>query len=157
MTLIQLLQAGGALRYKPHSGFYVVKGGEAIQIGDDEARRAVNARQVLPAGIAGPGVYVFKLNTKAAHAMPAVRRHPQALPKRTAAVPPALPDVPALRCQAGAEIPAPVSADGGAAPGPVPAGAGRLDGAGAQRERVAGAGKEHCVGCGASEGKGVTA
>ena len=86
--------------------------------------------------------------------MPAVRRNSQALPKRPAAVPNALPDVHPMRRAADSKTAAAVPADNRAAQGQVQAGAGRLDGAGAQRAGAAGAGKANGVGCG---GEGVTA
>ena len=151
--LLQILRAGGSLRYRPPNGFYAVLSGKAIPVHQAEAQAAVKAQQVRPAGIDPHGVYLFTLNNKAAN----VRRvpdHPQALPKRPAAVPPALPDVHPVRCKADSKTPAAIPADAGAAQGQVQGGAGGLDGAGAQRAGAKGAGKANGMGSGA---KGVTA
>lgn len=153
MTLIQLLQTGGALRYRPPHGFYVVRSGLTIPVSQSEAQAAVKAGRVRPAGISAHGVYVFSLNDKATDVR-RVRNHPQALPKRPAAVPPALPDVHPLRGKANPKVSAAVPAHCGAAQGQVQAGAGRLDGARAWRAGAKGAGKGDGVGCG---GEGVTA
>ena len=66
MTLIQLLQTGGVLRYRPPHGFYVVLRGKSTAITDAEARAAVSAKKVLPNGIDQHGVYIFALTGKAA-------------------------------------------------------------------------------------------
>ena len=152
--LLQILRAGGSLRYRPPNGFYAVLSGKAIPVHQAEAQAAVKAQQVRPAGIDPHGVYLFTLNNnKAAN----VRRVPdpaQALPKRPAAAPNALPDVHPVRCKADSKTPAAVPADNRAAQGQVQGGAGGLGGSGAQRTAVAGAGQGDGVGCG---GEGVTA
>ena len=38
MTLIQLLQTGGVLRYRPPHGFYVVLRGKHVAVTEAEAR-----------------------------------------------------------------------------------------------------------------------
>ena len=152
-NLLQRLQSGAVLRYRPPHGFYVVMSGLTIPVLQSEAQAAVKARQVRPAGISAHGVYVFSLNDKATD----VRRvpdHTKALPARPASVPPALPDVHPLRRTLHSEIPAAVPADNRTAPGQVQEGAGRLDGAGAQRAGAKGAGKANGMGGGS---KGVTA
>lgn len=97
--------------------------------------------------------YAKALNDKATDVR-RVRNHPQALPARPAAVPNALPDVHPMRRTADSKTPAPIPADSRTAPGQVQGGAGRLDGARAQRAAVAGAGKG-CVGCGGCGVMGV--
>ena len=156
MTLIQLLKSGASMRYRPPHGFYTVMSGKSTPLSEATGRAAVQSGVVRPAGKDPHGVYLFTLNNKAAN----VRRVPdpaQALPKRPAAAPNALPDVHPLRGTLHSEIPAAVPADNRTAQGQVQGGAGGLDGAGAQRERVAGAGQGGCMGCGACAGKGVTA
>ena len=49
MTLIQLLQSGAVLRYKPAGGFYVVKGGQ----GHSNQRRRGQEGRECPPGAAG--------------------------------------------------------------------------------------------------------
>ena len=65
MNLLQMLQSGGVLRYRPPHGFYVVMRGKSTAITDAEARAAVSAKKVLPNGIDQHGVYLFALNKKA--------------------------------------------------------------------------------------------
>lgn len=154
MTLIQLLQSGAVLRYRDPYGFYTVLSGKSTPLSDATGRAAVQSGLVRPAGKDQHGVYLFALSQKAANAVPAVQRHPQALPKRPAAVPNALPGVSAMRRQADSKTTAAVPADNRTAPGPVQAGAGGLGGSGARRRGAEGAGKGDGVGCGA---KGVTA
>ena len=153
-NLIQLLKSGASMRYRPPHGFYTVLAGKSTPLSEATGRAAVQSGLVRPAGKDQHGVYLFALSQKAANAVPAVQRHPQALPKRPAAAPNALPDVHPMRRKADSKTTAAVPADAGAAQGQVQGGAGGLDGAGAQRAAIARAGKEHCVGCGA---KGVIA
>ena len=152
-TLKQQLLSGAVLRYRPPHGFYVVRSGLTIPVSQSEAQAAVKAGRVRPAGISAHGVYVFSLNDKATDVR-RVRNHPQALPKRPAAVPNALPDVHPMRCKANPKVSAAVPAHCGAAPGQVQGCAGGLDGSGARRRGAEGAGKANGVGCG---GEGVTA
>ena len=153
-NLLQRLKSGASLRYRPPHGFYTVLAGKSTPLSEATGRAAVQSGVVRPAGKDQHGVYLFTLSQKAANAVPAVRRDSQALPKRPAAVPNALPDVHPLRGTLHSEIPAAVPADNRAAPGQVQAGAGRLDGSGARRRGAEGAGKGDGVGCG---GEGVTA
>ena len=61
MTLIQLLQTGGVLRYRTPHGFYVVLRGKHVAVTEAEARAAVTAKQVRPDGVDQHGVYIFAL------------------------------------------------------------------------------------------------
>lgn len=61
MTLVQLLQSGGVLRYRPPHGFYTVLRGKHVAVTEAEARAAVAAKQVRPDGIDQHGVYIFAL------------------------------------------------------------------------------------------------
>jgi len=151
--LLQALKSGASLRYRPPHGFYTVLAGKSTPLPEATGRAAVQSGLVRPAGKDQHGVYLFTLSPKARHAMPTLPSHPQALPARSAAVPPALPDVSALRRQADSKTAAPVPADGRAAPGPVQAGAGAVVGAGARRDCAAQAGKGQCMGCGGCAGK----
>lgn len=153
-TLKQQLLSGAVLRYRPPHGFYTVHAGKSTPVTEATGRAAVQSGLVRPDGKTPHGVYIFTLVPQKAHAMPAVRNHPQALPARPAAVPDALPRVHLLRGAADSKTPAAVPADNRAAPGQVQAGAGGLDGSGARRAGAEGAGKGDGVGCG---GEGVTA
>ena len=93
MTLIQLLQSGGVLRYRPPHGCYVVLAGRHVHVTEDEVRSAVESRRVRPLGVDQHGVHLFSFNqqgarhvshSKPAPAVPTVRRDPSALPQRTA-------------------------------------------------------------------------
>ena len=66
MNLLQMLQSGGVLRYRPPHGFYVVMRGKHVAVTEPEARAAVTAKQVRPDGIDQHGVYIFALVRKAA-------------------------------------------------------------------------------------------
>lgn len=156
-TLKQQLLSGAVLRYRPPHGFYTVHAGKSTPLSEATGRAAVQSGLVRPAGKDQHGVYLFALSQKAANAVPAVRRDSQALPKRPAAVPPALPDVHPLRRAADSKTPAAVPADNRTAKGQVQAGAGGLDGSGAQRTAVAGAGKANGVGGGSCAGEEVAA
>ncbi len=153
-NLLQRLKSGASMRYRPPHGFYTVLSGKSTPLPEATGRAAVQSGLVRPAGKDQHGVYLFTLSQKAAHAVPAVRNHPQTLPTRPAAVPNALPDVHPLRGAPHSEIPAAVPADNRTAQGQVQGGAGGLDGSGAQRGGAEGAGKGDGVGCG---GEGVTA
>ena len=66
MNLLQMLQSGGVLRYRPPHGFYVVLRGKHVAVTEAEARAAVTAKQVRPDGVDQHGVYIFALTGKAA-------------------------------------------------------------------------------------------
>lgn len=66
MNLLQMLQSGGVLRWRPPHGFYVVLRGKHVAVTEAEARAAVTAKQVRPDGIDQHGVYIFALTGKAA-------------------------------------------------------------------------------------------
>lgn len=155
MTLIQLLQSGASMRYRDPYGFYTVLSGKSTPLSDATGRAAVQSGLVRPAGKDQHGVYLFTLSQKAANAVPAMHCDSKALPRRPAAVPDALPDVPSVRCKANPKTAAAVPAHGGAAQGQVPRGIAAVGCAGAQRAGAEGAGKGDGVGCGSC--KGVTA
>ena len=66
MNLLQMLQSGGVLRWRPPHGFYVVLRGKHVAVTEAEARAAVTAKQVRPDGVDQHGVYIFALTGKAA-------------------------------------------------------------------------------------------
>lgn len=163
MTLIQLLQSGGVLRYRPPHGCYVVLAGRHVNVTESEVRGAIEARQVRPLGADRHGVHLFAFNQQGlrhdsysnpAPAVPAVRRDPAVLPQGSAGVSNALPGVRALRGAVDSKNAAAVCPGAGRAPCAQSPDAGRLDGARPQRAAVAGAGKG-CVGCGGCGVMGV--
>lgn len=153
-TLKQQLLSGAVLRYRPPHGFYTVLAGKSTPLSEATGRAAVQSGVVRPAGKDQHGVYLFALSQKAAHAMPAVRRDSQALPKRPAAVPDALPRVHSVRCAADPKNSARIQMAGGEKAAAVPSGVGGMGGQEAQRDGIEKACKGECVGCG---GEGVTA
>ena len=48
MNLDQLLNNGGALRYRPPHGFYVIRQGERWPVPKEEIEAAIKARKVKP-------------------------------------------------------------------------------------------------------------
>ena len=149
MNLIQLLQSGGVLRYRPPHRFYVVLAGKSIKVTEAEAKKAVSDKRVVPDGIAGHGVYVFRLNRQGQQDVRCVQRGAKALPQGSTGASAALPQVRVLRGAADSAPAACVCPGAPSAARKEPGSAGGLDGARPQRGATAGAGQGHCLGCGA--------
>ena len=69
-SLLQLLRAGGSLRYRPPHGFYTVLAGKSTPLSEATGRAAVQSGLVRPAGKDQHGVYLFTLSPKARNAAP---------------------------------------------------------------------------------------
>ena len=153
-NLLQRLQSGAVLRYRPPHGFYTVHAGKSTPVTEATGRAAVQSGLVRPDGKTPHGVYIFTLVPQKAHAMPALRNDPKALQARPAAVPDALPRVHLLRGAADPKNSARIQMAGGEKAAAVPSGVGGMGGQGAQRDGIEKACKGECVGCG---GEGVMA